>query len=194
MNDELVTILHKKVLRYHTTKSTKRKNRLRNEIFFKVQPYMLKWLYEILLKKGIYLSKQDMTTSSWECFVFCLDNYKCDGNIPIPNHFYKYSNYFTSKTIIKENKKYESTNNELNNIPSSIKHNELVENIMEIKEFRNTLPENYMLVFDDALMSLNPHTGDRLNRMSESKLPQQRYQESKKVFKWFINFLLKRIV
>lgn len=64
--------------------------------------------------------------------------------------------------------------------------------LMDILSFRGTLPDNYQVVFEDALFSFSEKRSDHVVRKEKSGMTLPRYQENKKVFQWFIQFFLGR--
>lgn len=190
MEQKLINLLRRKILRYYKTEDDELKSFLKNSIYLKMKPYMIKWLSSILSKKGMFLSKEEMISMSWDCFEFCLRNYKYENEeIYIPNHFYTYTNFYIKTSKIRV---YDSTENDLVNVAEEIHHEQIYEHLEELKEFRKGLPEKYKIVFDDALMSLIPNIRERLHRAKETELSTSKYKESKKLFKIVIDFLIRR--
>lgn len=192
MKKELAKLIRKKILKYRClNENDPNKSIIRNELYEMIQPTMMSWLYSFHKKKGVFNSKEEILSKSWDCFEFCLKYYKPDRGIPVQNHFYNYTR-FCMLTYFNSKQDYTSTDQELSNLQGDSDCDRLYENIDILKTFRNSLPKEYTLVFDDALMSLVPHTPDRLSRKDETALPYRRYLESKKVFKWVIDFLIRQ--
>jgi|SRR3990167_7190306 len=168
-----------------------RKNNIRNTLYFKMQMPMSKWIQSVLAQKKVFLGKEELLSMNYECFEFCLDRFKPDGEIPLPNHFYAYTKFFL-------NTNYIATNNG-GIIRMDLADREIGESIDlayeyidELKEFRKSLPKEYYSVYDDAIMSLVDSRQNRLRRLDETPLTYQKYCESKKIFKIVIDYLLRR--
>jgi uncharacterized membrane protein len=166
----------------------KQKQIIRNNLFFLMQPSIIKWYKDILSKKGLFIEMAELRSKSWDCFEFCLRLYKEEKKIPIPSHFYKYTNFFILNSLITPLKEEEINHNENNEEIDNFMS--VLETVDEFKMFRSILPEEYVSVFDDALMSMAPANSQRLQRQKESGIPIARYQEAKKIFKIVIDFLL----
>lgn len=193
MDKTKIADVNKLILKLHSCKGEKNRNIARNDIYLEIKPFMLRWLASIFSNKGVYKDDDEMLSISWDCFEYALQHYKYKKKIPIPNHFYKYSVYFIKNMISKNISKYkEAPIHELNNLETNDYNEKLYSDLDELKAFRSELPDNYKIVFNDALMSLAPGNKDRVNNISTTTLSAVRYQESKKIFKWVISFLIKR--
>jgi hypothetical protein len=190
MEKKDIDSLFKMIILYNSYQNCIEKDNLRNEIYLKILPYMKKWISSVLAKKSIFLEKEEILSKSWDCFQFCLRHFKPEKKILIPNHFYSYTNFY-----LKIHNKIEEKNiseQEMGIKNSSLGEENLYNQLDELKTFKNTLPEEYSLVFEDALMSLMPNNKDKQYRIKQSKLPIIRYRESKKIFKIIIDYLLRR--
>lgn len=193
MDKKKIKEIQQLITKLHSCKGENNRNIARNNIFFEMKPFMLRWMSSILLKKGVYKDNDELLSLSWDCFEYALYHYKNKKKIPIPNHFYKYSMYFIKDMISKNISKHKETSiYELNNLETNDYNEKLYSDLDELKAFRSELPDNYKIVFNDALMSLAPSNKDRVSTVSTTTLTTMRYQESKKIFKWVINFLIKR--
>ena len=151
---------------------------------------MNKWIQSILSQKKVFLSKEELLSMNYECFEFCLNRFKPDAKIPLPNHFYAYTKFFIGTNYVPNNGGIVCIDLADKEIGESV---DLVyEYIDELKEFRKSLPEEYYSVYDDAIMSLVGSRQNRLRRLNESPLTYQKYCESKKIFKIVIDYLLRR--
>lgn len=195
------------------------KRKIRNELFLIVFPFLEKWFLSICKKKGMYFTKEEIKSECWDCFEFCLHNYKYE-NVPIPNFFYTYTKFFILTKINKSKNQKFYKNREISysnfedwgiddterlgdlkgdlnfdNSPFVIKGYddstiEVYEHIEELKTFKSMLPEEYKSVFDDAIMSMAPNSKDNLQRLNATTLSYSKYHEVKKIFKILIEFLL----
>lgn len=162
----------------------------RNEIWNIISPYMTKWVKTILSKRNNYLEEEEITSIGWDCFQFCLKHFKPDSIIPLPNHFYAYSKFYIAMNYLSKNNKIilVDLTNEMTNGQVDLAY----EHLDELREFQKSLPDEYQVVFDDALMSMVDCRKDRLRRLDESPITYYRYSESKKIFKIIIDYLLRR--
>ena len=190
MEKKEIDLLSEMINCYNSYSNCKEKDNLRNEIYLKILPYMKKWISSILAKKSIFLEKEEILSKSWDCFEFCLKHFKPEKKILIPNHFYTYTKFYL-KFYNKFNNKNLSSQ-ELDSKNFYIGEEDVYDQLEELKAFKNLLPEEYLLVFDDALMSLIPNNKDKQYRIKQSNLPVIRYKESKKIFKIIIDYLLRR--
>lgn len=193
MKDTEMDFLRRMVIRYKACTEDADKNNLKNEIYKELLPYMKKWIATILSKKGVFYTQPEILSKSWDCFEFCLKKYNPDNKkIPIANHFYKYTEYHLKQ--YSNDKEVKISPVQFDNIGASINSNNLDIYVIldELKVFREMLDDAHALVFDDALMSLIPSNKNKQYRVKDSSLAPIRYQESKKIFKIIITFLLKR--
>jgi hypothetical protein len=160
---------------------------LRNELYFIMKKYILIWIKSVLKDKNFY-SKEELTSLSWDCFLFCLKYYNFKQNIPLPNHFHSYTKYFLLTTF-KKNKLescHEYFKEGLTYEPSVFEH------LDDLKKFKESLPNEYKCVFDDALMSMSDSNKNKMKRHDSTKLTHTQYNESKKIMKMTIHYLLRR--
>jgi len=176
----------------HITDKTKES--IRNKIYMCLQPSIIKWIPEILSKKGIYLERQEIISRSWDCFIFSLKKYDSTKIYGLPNHFYAYTRFYLlmHPPYRKDDEEAEQTSEDRKITQSIDSEQSIYENLDELKNFRKALPKEYRMVFDDSVMSLTPVLRDRQFRLSESTISGVRYQESKRLFKIFIDYLLRR--
>jgi hypothetical protein len=195
MDKQLITKVRKKILELHSVQGKENRDEIRNNIYLEMKPFMQKTVTSVLHRKGIYISDEETLSIAWDCFEYCMSNYRHKKKIPIPVHFYKYSFFYITNELKKErkiNKKHEIISFEDLSTAEIGFDDDAYEELEELKSFRSTLPTNYITVFDDAFMSLSPHNKDKINRMTETSLTNVRYQESKKIFKIIIRFLITR--
>lgn len=191
MTPEVAEKLKKKIKLFNSKKESKLKNELRSQIFLELKPYITEWISIQLYKKGVFLSKEEILSKSWDCFEYGIKHFK-GKTINIPSHFYKYTNY----CLLKEYKSSNVLNKNIDEMENEIKVNsncgKAFDDIDELKRFKSILPKEYIIPFEDALMSLSSSLKDRVNRRGVSKISKKRYEESKKAFKLVIEFLVKR--
>lgn len=219
MNKDQIDISNGLIIQYNNEKDTNTKNQLRNRVFMIIKPFMERWIIAILSKKGVYISETEATSKGWDCFEFCLKNYKIGKAIPLPNHFYAYTKFYLAMTFKKELrlKKKEMTElSEIANHQRGVYGNggiiekrgnretkeeildiedsftDVYEHIEELAKFKNKLSPEYVIVFEDALLSMAPNNSHKLQRVNESQLGYAKYHEIKKLMKIVIEFLLTR--
>jgi hypothetical protein len=190
MDEKQIKFLHTEIVRYNSYSHSKEKENLRNEIYLTMLPFIKKWISSILAKKSIFWDQEEMLSKSCDCFEFCLKHFKPEKKIAIPNHFYSYTNFYLKIHDKINNQKISEQEFEVKN--SYLGNEDLYNQLDELKSFRNILSTEYALVFDDALMSLIPNNKDKQYRIKQSNLSSIRYQESKKIFKIVIDYLLRR--
>ena len=193
MTKDLITLCLKMIKEWNVCSISHEKDLIRNKLFIIIQPFMAKWIASILAKKSQYASDEEIKSKSWDSFKYCLRLFKEDKPIPLPNHFYAYTKFFLSipyseKQILKN----ETKGPFVTEVTSDREPFHAYEDIEELKYFRSLLPQEYVSVFDDAIMSLVPSNSQKLQRLEESSLGYARYREAKKIFKIVIEFLLTR--
>lgn len=191
MNQEQINKLEVLIKQYHDTHKLK-KDIVRNEIYTIMSPAIRRWVNAVLANQKIYLSNEEILAKTWDCFLYGLQYYKPEKKIPVPNHFYTYTKFYLrilqNEEIVKINKRLLLNHDEpfIDFNPDSFYNS-----LDELKVFRDGLNCEYQLIFDDALMSMFPANKDKKSRIKDSSLSNIRYQESKKIFKVIIDFLLK---
>lgn len=197
MDEKCISECQLLIKKYYVLKDDKKKQLIRNQIFEKIYPDIMSWIGSILADKKMFLTKEEMTSISWDCFSSGLKNYK--EAVPLPNHFYTYSKYF----LMSNAKKYpelllDDLSKNIHDKPNGIAKENLEESWLETWElkkellrFREKLPDKYKETFDDALMSMSAWSAQRVRRNTKN-YPFYRYDEAKKVFKLVIKFILNK--
>ncbi len=171
--------------------------KLRNELYAIMEEYILIWMKSILKDKNFY-SKEELISLSWDCFLFCLKYYDPQKYIPLPNHFFSYTKFFLLATFKKDKlllTKEDVMINTISNTKDDIMAYDLslFDHLDDLKMFKKSLPEEYKIVFDDALMSMaDCNNKDKVKRHNQTKLTHTQYNESKKLLKIVIYYLLRR--
>lgn len=78
-----------------------KKSEARNQLFLTIFPFLEKWFLSICKKKGMYFTKEEVKSECWDCFEFCLHNYRKRESVPLPNFFYTYTRFFILTKINK---------------------------------------------------------------------------------------------
>lgn len=167
---------------------------LRNKLFDIMRPFLEMWLKSSLNNHKRYQTKQEITSMSWDLFVRGLDTYR--DHFPLAKHFSLEADKLVVNTRSRERlekKKVVSVEEvAIETLEAKMKCDPCIySDVMILKEFRECLPEEYKIVFDDALCSMDNAIQYRQNRAKESGLPAFRYYEAKRLFKLFITFLFK---
>jgi hypothetical protein len=159
-----------------------------------VVPYIEKWIISIFIKNKRKIELGCLKEHSWECFIYCLKYYKADY-IPLPSHFYTYINFYFKQQWSKEEKRSskEVRMDEISTEMLTIGSPTLgMEQTIDIKNFKEFLPEEYGLVFDDALKSMSRNKRERIGKSENIKMSSYRYYEAKKVMKLVLCFFLRK--
>jgi len=217
MNKDQIDISNGLIIQWMNEKDNNLKNQFRNRVFMIMKPFLEKWIVAILSKKGVFLSKEEAVSKGWDCFEFCLKNYKIGKAIPLPNHFYAYTKFYLIMAFKKELrlKKKEisdiseiaihrrgvygnggiiekrtdrETKDDVLDIEDSF--SVVYEHLEELWKFKNRLQKEYVTVFEDALLSMSPNNSHKVQRVKESGLGYAKYHEIKKLMKVVIEFLL----
>lgn len=184
--------------KYRTTRDSSSRQRIRNELFCTILPYMQKWVKTSLGRRKIFLEKNKLLSVCWEAFCFCMDAYK-NLEVPFPSHFSRNVEYFIIKCLTKKHKlkKKEIYLDELQDgdflekdfYPIDISGMKIISSVSFLKMFRSSLSNEYKDIFDEALTGKKEKNKDKIG-VKKGYLPNYRYQEAKKVFKMVIEFSL----
>lgn len=180
--------------KYHEAKRRKVKNEIRNELFNILLPYQKAWVRAILSKYSRYESDEEILSLSWNCFLFSLDRFDMGKIIRFPQHFCTYSEYYLRNEYKKEAKDQEiiivdehAVNVLKNSSACEQPVGEEARGLLKaLSDFHESLPDEYKVVFEDALSSINGDPKSKLRRIEKSKLPRHRYNEAKRVFTFFV--------
>jgi hypothetical protein len=173
--------------RYLSMTDSMDKDTLRNKLFLSLQPFLIKWIKSIYSSKHRYHSNDFILSKSWDCFLFALNSYKPHKHIPFINHFFSYTKFcLLSQKIEVEHKEYKD------NEHRDVDINYCYDVLEDLKKFRDTLPSEYVIIFEDAICSLYGENRDRAMRNKETPVHFYRYLESKKIFKIVIDYLVRK--
>lgn len=194
MKREQIVKCRKLLWRYRLSAKDK-KELARNEIFTLMQPQMFKWICSILSKRKVFISQTELTSLSWDCFMYCLDRYKFHKKITVASHFYTYTRFYLLKNTVGHTENPNEVQQEpeiLEELISCSNQDVLYEQLGDIKTFRGLLDKEHQSVFDEAMMSMVPGTSNQTTQHSLSTMNTRRYKESKRIFKIVIDYLLRR--
>ena len=192
MEKQEIKECEKLIQKWKDAKPGKEKDRIRSNLFKIFRPTIKIWIISILKKRKVYIPPIELDQKCWDCFAYCLKHYK-PGRIPPLNHFYSYTRFLVSLGSKPAQGNEETSQEQDEIVDKETDDLALVyEDIEELKFFRRLLPEEYVSVFDDAIMSMAPSKKDRVQRLKEIKIPYAKYHEVKKVFKIVVEFILVR--
>lgn len=186
MQKQEAEFLRRMIIRYCNLSDGPSKNGLRNEIYSSMLPFMQKWIRAILSKKKIFLAEDEILSQSWDCFEFGLKHFKMGRKISVPNHFYAYSRFYLMSWVaeqIKKQREYEGVVNDWEHHTEADDLLVIYENIDELKGFRDCIPYHYRNMFDNEILLM-------IGKPPKKNL--YKNQESKKIFRLIIDYLLKR--
>ena len=193
LNRELQQQCKQLILKYKSYKREGWKVRCRNQLYLLMKPWLLRWVKDILGKWGKCESEGGLLRLSWECFYFCLERYKVGSSISLPKYFYNFSRYYLLGLYARREVvtlPLEELKEVLHLVPEN-PPNALLENILTLRQFQEQLPEEYVPVFEDALMSLAPAPKQRVWHWRKGMgVTRQTYCELKKAYKNVILWIL----
>jgi len=192
MDQKLINDCSLLIAKYKRLKNNKIKQSTRNEIFDKMFPFMMKWISSILADKKTFLPKQEIISYSWDCFCYCLEKYKVEIGIPIPNHFYTYCKYYLMEHLHDNDIKEITTESTMvgQELITPDSWFEVYSMKKEMKTFYDLLPSEYQEIFNDAWLSMSPRRSTRVRRANELHIPYYKYDTAKQVFKMVIKYIL----
>jgi len=164
---------------------------IRNKIFLLLKPELIKWIKSVIGKRGKYLNEQEILSEAWDIFERGVFTYKKE--YPIAKHFHITTSKHIRRKKLLEKKQGEKEiyledldlekagNTECSYFTMNV--------LISIKSFYEILPVQYKAIFEDAMSSFQSGNRDNLSRLKEIGIPAHRYYESKKIFRWVINFL-----
>jgi len=180
----------KRLIKLHRTyKLECWKIRRRNEVFEIVCPFMTIWVKSILKKWGRYEESGDILSISWDAFSFCFDRYN-NFEVPIPKFFHDFTRYFLLIKYAKEDKVHihiDELKETLRLIPYDT--NIQFDNLITLMQFREVLPEEHQIVWDDAAYSLSLSPKERYMTHTHG-LTQNTYFSLKRSFKEIIRLIM----
>jgi hypothetical protein len=194
MDEKMISYLDEQIKLLSGDSNKEKKDKTRNEIFIKMAPFIDRWIKGNLNFRQLYMEDDERLSLSWDCFEFCLRYYHPERHIQLPNHFYKYTNFFLLSWFAEKQKQDNQINGD-----ASVEDNQKLDNcqiyyeqIDDLKQFRKMIPEDYKDIFDDALLSMTGRPADKIAYAKSDAYGYYKYCEAKKVFKIVIDFLLRR--
>ena len=168
MPEEVAKECSKILDKYKKAKSEKSQVKYRNEAFEMMRGYFVLWINSIIKRWYKRESKDSILSMSWDAFEFCLKHYKVGYNVP--PFFFAYIRYFLLMHYgKKENVRVplEELQTILQQFPSPEYHH--FERLLTLYQYRDVIPIDFVPVWDDALMSLDPNKKNRVSQFWRSK-------------------------
>lgn len=191
MNKEFSCQCEEKMKKLKNYKRKSYINKCRNELYLLMREDITIWIKSVLKKWGKHESREEIISLSWDCFEFCLKHYKINGNGNISQHFYKYISYY----LLNRYASKESIHlpiDELKEVISYIKtpHNMAFDKMLTLMQFRECLPEKYLIVWDDAMQSMAKATQYQHRTRGKIGMNDSSYRAVKEVMKSIVKFIL----
>ncbi len=194
MDKKLQEECYKLIKKYKSIKRESYKVKYRNKLYSHLNEYILIWTKSILNRWKRYMDKGELISNSWDIFIFCLDSYDVEKfDTHIPYFFARYTRYWL---LTHYAKKEEGILVPLEDLEDTLKTIEDPQNIafgrlLKLYRYRDTLPEDSKLVWDDALLSINYTDRKRDNyRSKKIGMADSTYLKLKQSFKGIIKFIL----
>ena len=181
------------IKRYKGSKRELTRNKIRNELYLLVKPFQIKCIKERMAKRKTWLEEPEILSMSWDAFLFWLQRYK--EKYFLPFHIRTYTGFFLGGIRRGEPKEIylEESKREVGEVVFECSK-EIREDYVALKQFHEfiekELGREYIVIFEDALMSMTPSNFHRINREKEFGINHYRYVEAKKIFRQMIAFLL----
>ena len=177
--------IRNKIKEYHKTQDYN----IRNDIFKEIMPHMQKWIKSIIVKWNKFEPEDELLSLTWDCYYFCLEKYH-NFDIPIPKHFFNYTRYYLlNRYAIKE--RVLVPLDELKEILGieKTKESQMFVNFLTLYQFREGLPKEFHVVWDDALLSLSDAPKER-HITKNHGMDNNAYTKLKKSYVVFIKVIL----
>jgi len=164
---------------------------VRNALYLKIKDDIIKWIKSICGQWSKSIPSDEILSISWDIFLFCLKHYK--ENYKFSFHCYRYTKYYLLNKFAKEG----TVRIPLDELKETIaigeddSQNATFEQLLTIIQIRNDIPEEYRIIFDDAIQSFDKEAMP-LRTKSETGLPDPVYHAVKKVLTSVIRFLVKQ--
>jgi hypothetical protein len=161
MNIELQDQCKEIIIKCRSYKKKAYEVKKRNDLFLIMKPFMLKWIKSILKGWSRYEEEDKILSLSWDCFEYCFYKYS-NYNVHIPKFFYDFTKYFLLMHYGAKDK-VSLPINELKKTLQlvSSEDNICLDKLLTLMQFRNVIPDEDKVVWDDAVQSLSSKISDR---------------------------------
>lgn len=192
MDKELSCECLDKIQKYKRYKREWQKKQIRNEIYALMSSDMLNWIKSILKKWNKHETKEEILSLSWDCFEFCLKYFKVEEEYKVEKHFYSYTSYYLLNRYAKKDRVFLPLD-ELKGILGIIEtpENLAFEKLLTLTQFRNVIPEKYLVVWDDAVLSQSAATQFQHRTRGNIGMEDSTYRAIKEILKNIVKELLK---
>lgn len=193
MNIELQCECLKLIKKYKSLKMAKYKQEYRNRIYLLMKVDILIWIKAIMKKWNRFEEEGELLSLSWDIYIFCLDHYIPEKLTPVPKFFFEYTRYFLLMYYAKQ----QSIRVPLEELQEVLELIEEPENIafgmlLRLYEFREVIPDDCKIVWDDAYLSLSNSGRNRERFKSKGVgMSDACYRRMKHSFEAIITLLLK---
>jgi len=190
MNKQLQKDCLELVKKYNSYKSKRYKTEYRNKIFLMMQPWMIKWIKSILSKWGKFESEQEILSTAWDAFYYCLNKYS-NYEVPIPKYFHDFTRYYLLMEYARRDK-VSLPMRELQDTLALVDtpENILFDRLLTLNQFRDVLPEEYRGIWDDACFSLAASVKEKMPMNNTRGLDYNLYRRLKASYIPMIRLIL----
>ena len=167
---------------------------LRNNLYVYMKDWIEIWTRSILFKwnKTSVDDRESIPYLGFEGFLFALERYNnIKFDTPIPSFFFDHIryyllNYFASKGKIKIELEELKETLSLVSLPNNI----AFEKMLTLYQFREIIPKEYCICWDDALLSLAQGEHGLVSHNKTDSIKRHLYFNIKKAYKPIIRFIL----
>lgn len=177
--------------RYLNEENVTEKCNLRNSLFVLILPWMKRWILSNCTIFGRDITAEEVTSLSWDCFVFCLERFKPDGPIDFPKHFYQYTKFclmmHASSIRKRERQLLPLEETDCSNMTES----SLLYPFFDLINFRTSLPEEYQSLLDEVMTSIVTSKKHSIaDELGKGTVKRHRYLEAKKILAFVVKFFI----
>lgn len=173
------------IFKYKGYKKEGYKIKKRNEIYLILKPFLIKWIKSILKNWSTFEREEVILSLSWDAFEFSLKYYN-NLSVPVPKHFHDYCRYYLLTFYARKDRVFlpmEELKETLLLIPTY--QNISFERLLTLCQYRDSIPKDDVVVWDDAILSLS----DGVKRRHCSKSPGMRSRTYFRLKKAYISII-----
>jgi len=177
--------------KYYRYKQKEKKIKVRNDLYVLMSKDMDTWIKSILRRWGRNLEQTEIISLSWDAFLFCLKRYDRSKEGGLSKFFFEAIRYFllmefAKKDIVKIEAIELKEILKLDHSPEAY----LFERLLTLQQFRGVIPEEQLVIWDEATMSLSDSFRGHLPQKARG-MSTESYARLKKVFINIIRLILK---
>ena len=190
MNRELQDQCKEIIIKCRSYKKKAYEVKKRNELFLIMKPFILKWIKSILKSWSRYEKEDKILSLSWDCFEYCFYKYS-NYNVHIPKFFYDFTKYFLLMHYGAKDK-VSLPINELKKTLQlvSSEDNICLDRLLTLMQFRNVIPEEQLVAWDNAVQSLSIQDKQKYISYGKLGMSTDSYAKLKKGYKNIIKLIL----